>query len=177
MKITFLSCFIIFSLFASAQPYDADKVNKNALSFYNKAMELLQDEKLKEAIPLLNSAIATDNRYVEAYLSLAGVYGQLKDYQQSINFYEKSRDIDTNYFRFFYQSYAINLAGLGRFSDALQAVNRFLAVTDLSEKSRKSGEYRKAYLRIRLAICKQAPRWQLCFCSAKYGRQCELSYK
>lgn len=143
MKFTIVSLFSFLFLTATAQPYDAEKVNRKAISTYEKAMEKLQDDKVKEAIPLLEKAIETDNKYADAYLSLANVYGELKDYKMSIVYFEKGRAIDTGYFRFFNLPYSINLAGLGRFSDALIAVNNFLALSTLNERSRKSGEYRK----------------------------------
>ena len=40
--------------------------------------------------------------------------------------------------------YSINLAGLGKFNDALNAVNNFLSIDNLNDKSRKSAEYRKS---------------------------------
>lgn len=67
----------------------------------------------------------------------------MKDYKTSVEYFEKGRVIDTTYFRFFNLPYSINLAGLGRFNDALNAINQFLSIKELSDRSRKSGEYRK----------------------------------
>jgi len=138
--------FLIFSALASAtiaQTYDPAKVNKKALDTYESAVLKLQDEQLKEAIPILQKAIDIDKNYAEAILSLAGVYGELKDYKSSVEHYEKARSIDNNYFLYYNLPYSINLAGLGRFNDALTAVNQFLTIPDLNERSKKSGEFRK----------------------------------
>ncbi|HRI21733.1 MAG TPA: OmpA family protein, partial [Panacibacter sp.] len=76
-------------------------------------------------------------------LSLAGVYGELKNYTKSVQFYETARSKDTVYFQYYNLPYSINLAALGRFDEALTAVNRFLAIPNLSERSLKSAIYRK----------------------------------
>ncbi|MBN9298771.1 MAG: OmpA family protein [Filimonas sp.] len=120
-----------------------DKAHKKAEEVYEKAMLQLRDGLIKDAIPLLGKAIEYDPNYTDAYLSLAGVYGELKDYAKSVSYYETARSKDSAYFRYFLIQYSINLAGLGRFNDALVAVNKFLDLTKMSERSVKSAQYRK----------------------------------
>ncbi|MCW3107941.1 MAG: outer rane lipoprotein omp16 precursor [Segetibacter sp.] len=143
MKNTLLFLFLSLSLASFAQSYNPDKVNKKAIDLFERAMLKVQDGQLKEAIPGLNKAIEAEPKYVDAILSLAGVHGELKDYKTAVQQYEKGRSLDTGYFRFYYLPYSINLAGLGRFNDALNAINQFLNIAELSDRSRKSGEYRK----------------------------------
>lgn len=143
MKNTLLLVFLILSFTSFAQSYNAEKVNKKAVDLYERAMLLVKDDKLKEAIPTFKKAIETQLGYADAILSLASVYGELKDYKSSVEQFEKGRAIDTSYFRFFNLPYSINLAALGRFNDALIAINQFLQIAELSDRSRKSGEYRK----------------------------------
>src|SRR5437764_4883468 len=110
---TLIGLFLIFtgSAFSStAQTYDADKVNKKALDLYQKALVRLQNDQFKEAIPFLQQAIEKDEKYVDAILSLASVYGELKDYKTAVQYFEKGRALDTAYFRFFNLHYSINLA-------------------------------------------------------------------
>ncbi|WP_018613102.1 OmpA family protein [Segetibacter koreensis] len=143
MKTTFFLFFIGLALSVAAQTYNADKVNKKAIDLYERALLRLQNDQFKESIPLLKKAIETDGKFADAILSLASVYGELKDYKTSVEYFERGKAIDTSYFRFFYLPYSINLAGLGRFNDALNAINQFLSIKELSDRSRKSGEYRK----------------------------------
>ena len=143
MKLFAFFLLVFIGLSAKCQPYDAEKVNKKAISIYEKAMVFLEDDKLKEAIPMLKRAIDIDNRYEDAYLSLANLYGEMKEYKMALEYFEKAKGIDTSYFLFFNLPYSINLAALGRFNDALNAVNAFLALQTINERSRKSGEYRK----------------------------------
>jgi outer membrane protein OmpA-like peptidoglycan-associated protein len=72
------------------------------------------------------------------------VYGQIKDYQHSVDTYEKAFAMDSNYTSFYKLSYSINLAGLGEFEKALNTVNILLTRTNLDPRSRKSAEYRKS---------------------------------
>lgn len=135
--------FFIVPALVHAQTYQPENVNKKALAVYEKALEQLNDGFLKEAIPLLNKAIEYDANFIDAYLSLAGAYGELKEYEKSVANYETARNKDTAYFKYFNLSYSINLAGLGKFDAALEAVNKFLAIPGLSEKSIKAANYRK----------------------------------
>ncbi|WP_207495979.1 OmpA family protein [Aridibaculum aurantiacum] len=143
MKYLLVLLLASFSLGAFAQAYDSDKVNKRAIDAYERAMLRIRDGELTQAIPLFKRAIDLDKNYADAYLSLAGVYAELKDYAMSIEYYDKARQVDPIYFQFYNLSYSINLAGLGRFQEALDAINSFLSIPKLSDRSRLSGEHRK----------------------------------
>jgi outer membrane protein OmpA-like peptidoglycan-associated protein len=138
----FLVCLISV---ANAQSYNPDAVNKKASETYAKALDMLQnDPDIKNAIPVLNKVLEYDPKMVDAYLSLGGVYGTLKDYNNSIINYQKALAIDSDYSKFYLLPYSINLTGAGRFNEALNAVNSFLAIPNLGEKSKRSGLYRKS---------------------------------
>jgi outer membrane protein OmpA-like peptidoglycan-associated protein/tetratricopeptide (TPR) repeat protein len=140
----FLSLFLsALSLFAIAQDYDPEKVNKKAMEYHERGINKLQNGQTQEGIAYIRKALETDPKFIDAILSLAGAYGELKDYQKAVGYYEQARSMDTVYFRYFNLSYSINLAGLGRFKEALNAANRFLTIKELNDRSRRSGEYRK----------------------------------
>lgn len=135
---------IIFVYTSFSQSYDPEKVDKKAKALYNQALERAQDGNLTHAAGLLLQCIEIDNKYVEAYLSLAGVYGQLKSYKSSIEFYEKAFALDSDYTMEFKLPYSINLAGLGEFEKALNAINEFLdKKPPKNSNSLKAAEYRK----------------------------------
>ena len=138
----FLLSFLSFTGTLSAQ-YNPDKVNKKAAQYYSKAMELAQSEDFKGGIEALEQAVKIDPGFEDAWLSIAGMYGEMKNYQAAIDNYEKARAIDSVYFMDYNLPYSINLAGQGAFEKALAAVNTFLTVTNLNETSRKAGEYRQ----------------------------------
>jgi len=146
--LAFLSILFITTLAAHAQ-YNPDKVNKKAANLYSKALDMSDDD-VPGAIHLLQQAIQIDPNYEEAWLSLAGMYGSLKEYQHAIDNYEKARAIDSNFFKDFNLPYSINLAGIGDFAKALDAVQTFLTDPNLNETSRKAGEYRQRSYRFAL---------------------------
>ncbi|HEV7621922.1 MAG TPA: OmpA family protein [Flavisolibacter sp.] len=141
-KIYLSSSFILFTLIVSAQ-YDPSKIDKKAITDYNNALENAQDNKFDIAVSLLQHAIQRDPNYIEAYLSMAGIYGQLKNYEQSISWYDKAFALDSNYTSDYRLPYSINLAGLGQFDKALGAINGLLEKTNLGTSTRKAAEYRK----------------------------------
>ncbi|HZH02054.1 MAG TPA: tetratricopeptide repeat protein, partial [Flavisolibacter sp.] len=138
--LTILTLFVVSSVFAQ---YDASRINKKAIESYNRGLEHAQDGNFKEALKWLQESVQKDPNYLEAYLSLAGVYGQMKNREQSVEFYEKAFRIDSNYTSDYRLPYAINLAGLGRFDQALNTIQALLSKANLSANTRKAAEYRK----------------------------------
>src|SRR5215204_4779221 len=89
-------CLLAIAPVTSAQ-YDVSRINKKAVAVYDKAMILAGDGNLTAAVPFLQEAIKLDGKYIEAYLSLAGVYGQMKEVEASVATYEKAFALDSNY--------------------------------------------------------------------------------
>ncbi len=138
----FTFCFSLFSFSASAQE-DKSGINKKAIESYNKAIEKIQQGKYTDAVESLKEAIQRDAKYIDAYLSLAGVYGQIKNNEQSVVFYEKAFALDSNYTSGYRLSYSISLAQLGQFEKALNTINAMLQKPITDERTKKSAEYRK----------------------------------
>lgn len=143
MKLPLLLVSLLVFSMGFSQVYDPDRVNPKAIKTYEKALEMLGDGQVKEAAPILAQAIKEDTNYVDAYLSLAGAFGHLKKYDQSVKMYERARAKDSEYFLVYNLPYSINLAGMERYEDALRAVNTFLTYPRLNDRSKKSAEYRK----------------------------------
>ncbi|HTE09895.1 MAG TPA: OmpA family protein, partial [Chitinophagaceae bacterium] len=127
----------------NAQQYDPEKVNKKAAALHSQGLQEATDGNLKEGIRLLQQAVQIDKGFLDAYLSIAGMYGELKDYDSAIINYEKARSIDSFYFKDYNLPYSINLAGKGWFEKALGAVNVFITIPNLNESSIKAASYRQ----------------------------------
>lgn len=141
-----LFCTILILLFCSQlvkAQYDPAKVNKKAVSLYEQGLEKASNGDFKSGIQLLQQAIQKDAGYLDAYLSMAGMYNEIKDYANAVANYEKSKGIDSIYCHDYNLPYSISLAGLGKFNEALKAVTDFLATPNLREKSIKAAEYRR----------------------------------
>lgn len=139
-------CFIFFVasyITAHAQWYDPDKVNKKAGVIYGQAYEAAQESDYPKAIQLLNQALGLDPKFVDVYLSRAGIYANMKNYKASVADFEKAMQMDAVYSNTYLLPYSISLAGTGNFEKALTTVNNFLQTPKLNEQSIKAGNYRK----------------------------------
>ncbi len=137
--------------------YDPEKVNKKAAALYNQALEKARDDDFKDAIRILKEAIRIDAGFADAYLSMAGMYGELKNYDSAILFYEKARPIDTAYFKDYNLPYSINIAGKGNFEKAILAIDEFLTISNLNESSVKAAGYRKKSYQFAIDYAKEKP--------------------
>ena len=127
-----------------SQSYDPAKVDKKSIALYNQAMEQAQEGHLTQAADLLQQALQIDNKYLEAWLSLAGVYGQQKNYKSSTEYYEKAFAQDPEYTIEYKLPYSINLAGQGEFEKALNAITELLdKKPPKNSTSLKAAQYRK----------------------------------
>ena len=138
----FCGAFVLMSSFAFAQ-IPRQSSNPKALKKYNEALVALEDNRSAEGIALLGSALQIDSNFIDAYLSLAGALGNTKQYKKAVTVYERARLKDSIYFTPYLLPYAINLAGLGQFEEALAAIRNFLTLDGLSGRSIKAAQYRK----------------------------------
>ena len=138
----FCCAFVVISTFAFAQT-PRQSTNPKALKKYNEAILALEDNRSADGIALLANVLQIDSNYIDAYLSLAGAYGNTKQYKKAIIVYERARLKDSIYFTPYLLPYAINLAGLGQFEKALAAIRDFLTLDGLSGRSLKAAQYRK----------------------------------
>jgi outer membrane protein OmpA-like peptidoglycan-associated protein len=138
----FCGAFVLISTFAFAQT-PRQSSNPKALKKYNEALVALEDNRSAEGIALLGSALQIDSNFIDAYLSLAGALGNTKQYKKAVTVYERARLKDSIYFTPYLLPYAINLAGLGQFEEALTAIRNFLTLDGLSGRSIKAAQYRK----------------------------------
>lgn len=135
-----LLCFFFES---KSQWYDPEKVDHKANTIYSLGINKAQNEDYATAIKMINEALKIEPKYVDAYLSLAGIDANLKKYPESVGNFEKAFSLDSIYSNYYLLPYSISLAGNGRFDDALVAVNKFLANPTINERSVKAGEFRK----------------------------------
>ncbi|MES2891675.1 MAG: OmpA family protein [Bacteroidota bacterium] len=153
-----LLALVSLSFFASnAQWYDPEKVNKKAGEIYGQAYEDAQAEDYNKAISKINKAISLEPRFVDAYLSRAGIYANLKKYDSSVLDFQKALQLDSVYSITYQLPYSISLAGMGQFNNALNAVNRFLQYDKLNSQSLRAGNYRKSVYEFALDYEKKHP--------------------
>ncbi len=158
--IRILLSFFIFNfsfLISDAQWYDPEKVNKKAGEIYGQAIEEASEGKYAEAIKHINEAIAIEPKLVDGFLSRAGIYANLKNYAASVTDFETAFQMDPVYSKTYLLPYSISLAGVGKFQQALNAVNEFLANPKLNQQSMRAGSYRKSTYEFAVAHEKKHP--------------------
>ncbi len=65
------------------------KSEPQAVKLFEAANELAYNDKLEEGLESLKKAVAIDNEYEDAYLSMAGIYVELKKYQEAYQNFKK----------------------------------------------------------------------------------------
>jgi outer membrane protein OmpA-like peptidoglycan-associated protein len=155
----FLISYFLFLIpyFSAAQWYDPLKVKTKATDIYLQAISNAQNGKLPVAIKMINDALKIEPKFVDAYLSVAGMYAEGKDYNKSVNHFEKAFALDSVYTKSYLLPYSISLAGAGKFDNALKAVNNFLAIPKLNDRSIKAGEFRKKTFEFAIDYTKTHP--------------------
>jgi outer membrane protein OmpA-like peptidoglycan-associated protein/tetratricopeptide (TPR) repeat protein len=147
--------FIVQSV--KSQWYDPEKVSKKTTTIYLIAIDKAQNGDYTIAISMINQALKLDPKFVDGYLSLAGIDADMKNYTGSVTNFEKALELDSVYSNYYLLPYSISLAGSGRFNDALDAVNTFLLNPKLNQRSRKAGEFRKGTYQFAIDYAKEHP--------------------
>ena len=174
ISITILRCtLLIFGWLtvyhSEAQWYDPDKVNKKAGEIYARAYEDAQEERYMESIANINKALKLEPRFVDAYLSRAGIYANLKKYDSSVIDFEKALELDAAYSATYLLPYSISLAGMGHFKKALDAVTSFLQYEKLNSQSIRAGNYRKSVYEFALDYEQKHPQNNYIFTPSNLG--------
>lgn len=152
-----LLVFLFSAMVCRAQWYEPEKVNKKAGEIYATAYEDAQEQKYESAIANINKALVIEPKFVDAFLSRAGIYANLKKYDSSVIDFERAMKLDSVYSFTYLLPYSISLAGLGKFQHALDAVTRFLQNNQLNSQSIRAGTYRKGTYEFAVAFEKRHP--------------------
>ena len=152
-----------------AQWYDPDKVNPKASEIYARAYEEARGGSYAASIQHINEALVIEPKFVDAYLSRAGIYANLKNYTASVNDFNTGFSLDSIYSKTFLLPYSISLAGTGKFQQALDAVNEFLQNPKLNQQSIKAGNYRKSTYTFAVAYQKKHTGTQYVFAPQNLG--------
>jgi len=167
-NLTTIFCLLLCSQVFS-QWYNPENVSKKIGYKYGIALNESQIKNYDKALSLLNECIAADPKFVDAWLSKAGILADQKNYTASVQAYEKGILLDTAYGFNFLLPYSISLAGTGRFKEALFAINKLLASPSASERFKKSGFFRKKSYEFAIQFAEQHKTDQYVFAPQNLG--------
>jgi len=177
VRIFLITCYVLLtSCITNAQWYDPEKVDHNANTVYSLGINKAQSDDYITAIRMINEALKIEPKFVDAYLSLAGINANMKNYAESVSQFEKAIALDSVYTNNYLLPYSISLAGTGRFNDALNAVNRFLADTSLNERSIKAGKFRRTTYQFAIDYDKTHPEKNYVFKPRNLGDSINTPY-
>ncbi|NDC79145.1 MAG: flagellar motor protein MotB, partial [Chitinophagia bacterium] len=131
-----------------AQGYDPSKMGRKARSLYELALGKAADGDYRGSLETVGQAITLEPGFLEAWLTKAGLHGELRNYAAAAAAYEKSFALDSLFSREYRLPYAINLGGMGRFSEAIPALEGFLRLPGLDSRARRAAAYRLQCFRL-----------------------------
>ncbi|MEP7238022.1 MAG: OmpA family protein [Ferruginibacter sp.] len=164
--------FLLFTfsfLLSNAQWYDPEKVSKKAGDVYGQAYEEATAGNYDAALKHLSEALILYPKFVDVFLSRAGIYAELKNYAASVADFETGLKMDSVYSKTYLLPYSISLAGVGKFQQALNTVNEFLTNPTLNPQSIKAGNYRKSAYTFALDYEKKHPSNNYVFAPVNLG--------
>ncbi len=106
---------------------------------------------------------------------MAGIYVELKNYQEAYENFKMARSIDSIYFKDFSLGYSISLAGMGKFREAYDAANYFYSIPNLKESSRLLAEGRLRTYQFAIDYAAKKNLNDYVFDTKEYGRQYQYS--
>jgi outer membrane protein OmpA-like peptidoglycan-associated protein len=168
--------FLLFFVQVHAQWYNPDKVDKKLGYKYGIALSEAKARNYDEALRLLDGCIADDNRFVDAWLSKAGILSERKKYKPSLENYKQAFQLDSVYSSNYLLPYSIALAGNGEFAAAHAAVTKFLIKPDLNERIAKAAQYRLSCYTFALDYEKEHPNNNYVFAPKNLGDSINSNY-
>ncbi|HOE05522.1 MAG TPA: OmpA family protein [Bacteroidales bacterium] len=114
--------------------------SKKAIKQFEMAVELANNRNKKEAVELLNKAINTDPNFVEAYVLLAEIYMSRAQIEEALDCLDKVVSIDAYYDMAYYLRLAEYKYRAGRYTEAKENIDFYMAEGDLTDADRKKGE-------------------------------------
>lgn len=152
-----------------AQWYQPEKVNKKAALIYEGAYNDAEAGNYANAKKKLNDALKLDPRFVDVYLTRAGIFAEEKKYDSSVMNFEQAFQLDSVYSRGYLLPYSISLSGTGEFEQALRAINQLLSKPELNLQSVKAANYRKSVYEFAVDFNKKNPRNDYVFIPKNMG--------
>ncbi|MES2648578.1 MAG: OmpA family protein [Bacteroidota bacterium] len=143
---------ISFGLVSKAQWYDPEKVPSKVQMMYSGAIQALQDGEWNDARTLLNNALKVHPKFVEAWLSMGGMYGQLKQYDSAVYSYRQGYQLDSVFSNDLLLPWSINLAGLGDFTGAKNLIDKLINNPNSDRRTVEAARYRQKTYEFALAF-------------------------
>jgi outer membrane protein OmpA-like peptidoglycan-associated protein/tetratricopeptide (TPR) repeat protein len=128
---------LFFNLSAVFPQEEVHTDSKKAIDAYNQGLRRYSLKNYTEAIICFNQAITADSDFIEAYLVLAEVYEDDRQYANAISTYKKGLDINPQYYPRGFNRLGRLQFNLGRYEDSKLDYEKYL---DLNTKDARQIE-------------------------------------
>lgn len=139
--LTLLLAITMFSGMASAQT-QYSTTHKGAIKNYESATEYYDARNNEKAREELMKAIGKDANFIEAYILLANVYVDMRQYDSAIEEYKKALAINPNFFPNNYYTLANIEMNTGKYEDAKIHYQKFLTFPGTNQAFRDNATVR-----------------------------------
>jgi outer membrane protein OmpA-like peptidoglycan-associated protein/Tol biopolymer transport system component len=121
-----LSC-LVMCIGLHAQVVTYENAKKKAQKDFDEAQMAVREYKMEDAISLLQDAIKTEPGFTDAYGQMVITSVEMRKYKEAINSFEVLVRLDSASTRPAMLAYCKALSGVGRFKEALELVNAYIA--------------------------------------------------
>ncbi|WP_447641146.1 MULTISPECIES: OmpA family protein [Chitinophagaceae] len=170
-----LKYIVIWMLVFVGQYSFAQKKSK-AEKAYDAAISLLENGDYDNGLNILLQSYKDSPKSINTLTALANTYNEIKQYDSAVLFFEQAEIVDSAAFRYFNLNYSIGLAGIGKFAEALKAVERYLNISNLSSRAKAAAEYRKKTYEFAIDYARQHPNDNYTFAPVNMGDAINSSY-
>jgi len=118
--------------------------NKGAVKNYETATSFYDNYENAKAKEELEKAISKDPAFIEAYILLANVYVDMREYEKAIDQYLTAISINPNFFPNNYYTLATIELNIGRYEDAKKHYEKFMTFPGTKDSFRNNAQTRIA---------------------------------
>jgi outer membrane protein OmpA-like peptidoglycan-associated protein/Tol biopolymer transport system component len=136
-----MKSFIVFTILflfhlQSFSQGNYNSTSKSAIESFEKARKYFDNRDDENAIKLLKKAIKTDAEFIEAYMMIAQIYKDRKEFTEAISYFEKGLEIRPKFNPPGFLVLADVEMGQGMYAGALAHAQRFLELGDFKKVSK-----------------------------------------
>jgi outer membrane protein OmpA-like peptidoglycan-associated protein len=136
MRVKFFSFLLFFlPVFAFAQQRQYTTSDKEAIKYFAKANESLDENLYEDAIAQLKQSIEADGKFVEAHAVLADIYRRMHQHKSAIEQYHKVIELNPDFNRSVYLKIGEEEVNEAHYDDALQHLNKYLTYPDITPQN------------------------------------------
>jgi outer membrane protein OmpA-like peptidoglycan-associated protein len=135
MKFAVLAMFLFVSMCLTAQDYSTK--SKKAISYYEEAMRKMQMRDYADVVEILQLAIKTDDKFLEAYLLMADAYDYMGNQEKVVECCRNAMNVGADKYPVAYFFLTEALYKTGKYDEALIYAQKFKDIKQVTPSQEK----------------------------------------